>query len=260
MERYPCGIPRRRGEVDCVMIETITDCVRGCEIPVDDEGTVWVGATARDGVLCDSCRARLGWLIDDVADVAARARHAVVPGVRAGSGMGERVSGSRDPVLPFNIAALEACDLLVVMFSGWITYFGRELSIAVPRELQASLRLDRDVAGVRAGSSPVAVSNTLTEWGWWVKRNLPEIVRLDSVGAFLNELIVLVGRVERRFPRGEVRRYGQLKPRYCPVCEVANVWVTWQGDEPVVSCQSCGWRFENDWGELNDAFGVPGRC
>lgn len=237
-------------------MESVSECVRGCTVTVDDEQGLFIPAVAREGLLCARCLGRIGWLLDDVADTAARARLAVVPGVAASTGGGERVSGSREPGLPFNAQALEACDLIVGVLADWITYWARELGVAPPAALTAALQSDRNVAGVRAGTDPDAVAIGLQEWGWWLKRYLPEIARLRVVAEFHDELTEVVDKVGRQFPRGEVRQFGQLRARYCPVCEMRRVWVTWVGREPVVRCESCRWEFETDWGEFLEALGI----
>lgn len=235
-----------------------TECVRGCQVAVDDERTVFVAAVALGGgQLCDRCLARIGWLLDDCADIAARARLAVVPGLGASTDGSERVSGSKDPGLPLNVAAMDACDLLVSVVGEWVTYWARELHAQPPVALAAALAADRDVSGVRAGTDAEAVAAGLLEWGLWLKLRLPAIARSPVSGEFLEGLRVVVARVGAQFPRDSERLVEQ-RPRYCPVCEMQRVWVSWpmRGLDPEVRCGACNWLFETEWKELLGAIGL----
>lgn len=237
---------------------TVTECIRGCQVAVDDERTVFVAAVAVDGgLLCARCLGRIGWLLDDCADVAARARLSVVPGLGASTGGSEKVSGSKDPGLPLNVAAMDACDLLVGMLADWVTYWARVLKAQPPSALAGALAADRGVAGVRAGTDAEAVATGLLEWGVWLKLRMPAITRKPAVSDFLGDLRAVIGKVERQFPRETEREVAQ-RPRYCPVCEVQQVWVSWplRGVDPVVRCGSCSWVFETEWKELLDAIGI----
>lgn len=239
------------------MVLSVTECSRGCTLEAEDGSSI--PAPALDGsTLCRSCAARIGWKLDDLPDVASRARTALIPGGRAlGS---ERVSVSKELQLPLNADALEMCDRLVIMLGNWCTYWAREMDVRPPAALEAAARGDRDVEGVRAGSSPDAVASAMHEWSLWLKMQLPDVIAHSSAAAFHDDLCETLDRAERRFPRDSERvMVGQLRPRYCPVCSVANVWVTWPDAEPLVRCMSCNWEFETEWGEFLEAVGITGR-
>ncbi len=238
------------------MTSATTECIRGCVVVVGEESdALELPATAaRGALLCQACLGRIAWRLDDVPDIAARARLALVPG-GAASGSSERVSGSREPDAPINVAAMEACDQLVAMLAGWVTYWARVLSLAPPRLLAGALAADRNVEGVRAGTTPETVADGLTEWGMWMKVHLPAIAAQNSVAAFHDELDSTCRKIARQFPRDEPREV-QQRPRYCPICEVRGVRVTWEGRQPVVRCAVCDWIFETEWEELLHAIGI----
>lgn len=237
---------------------SVTECARGCTIASIDGGPR-TQAPALDGaVLCARCLARLAWLLGDIDDVAARARAAVVPSI--GQAAGERVSGSTEPGLPLNAGAMDACDLLVAMLGNWVTYWARECVIAPPRALGGALAADRDVAGVTVATTPEGVAAGLAEWAFWIKRHLDLIQNRDAVAGFLDELRTTTTKVDRAFPRDSERRVGQDYPRFCPICEMQHVWLSWpRGGDPVVACGSCGWAFDTDWEELLNATGISSR-
>lgn len=238
------------------MITTITECARGCRVAIDAEGNSAPAVALTGGILCPVCVARIGWNLDEAADVAARARLAVAPGI--GAGGGEKVSGTKDPGMPLNIVAMDACDQLVAMLGDWLTYWAREISVRPPAALVGALHSDRNVEGVRVAATPEAVADGLREWAEWIKAQMHQIQARPAVVAFHDELSVLVGKIGRQFPRDSERKVGQQKPRYCPVCEMQRVWVTWSGPEPVVQCGSCLWEFETEWKELLSAIGISG--
>ena len=240
-------------------VQATTDCVRGCNVAADDERTVFVAAAAAGGgLLCDRCLAKLGWLLDDISDVAARARLAVVPGLGASTGGGEKVSGSKDPGLPLNAAAMDTCDLLVSVMAEWVAYWARTLHAVPPAALAAAVKHDRDVSGVRAGTTPEAVADGLIEWALWVKVRLDVIARHRGVADCVNDLATVVGSALKQFPRDEEREVQPQRPRYCPVCGERRVWVSWprQSVDPVVKCGDCEWVFETEWEELKSAIGI----
>ncbi|MHA3682805.1 hypothetical protein ACXR2W_00895 [Leucobacter sp. HY1908] len=241
------------------MVVAATECVRGCQVAVDDGRTVFVAAAATGGSkLCDSCLGRIGWLLDDCADIAARARLAVVPGLGASTDGSERVSGSKDPGLPLNVAAMDACDLVVGVVAEWVTFWAETLHARPPEALKAALAADRNVAGVRAGTDADAVAAGLLEWGAWLKLRLPAIARWDAAGEFLDGLRVVVARVGAQFPR-DTERVVEQRPRFCPTgCVEPRVWVSWpmRGTDPEVKCGGCDWLFETDWKEFLHAVGV----
>lgn len=234
----------------------VRECARGCTIVLYGDETESPAVALDGAILCARCLGSIAWHLDDAADVAARARLAVVPG--GGSAADERVSGSRDPGIPLNAAAMDACDDVVGMLGRWVVYWAETLQVAPPQALAGALAAGRDVEGVRAGTDPAAVASGLLEWAAWVKGLMPRIERLDAVVAFHDELGETIRRVGRMFPRDSERKVQQQKPRYCPVCELQQVWVTWAGRDPSVTCGSCGWKFETEWGELLDAIGLSG--
>lgn len=240
------------------MVTIVSECARGCQEAAED-GLSTVPAVALDGaLLCRSCAARIGWKLDDVPDVATRARMSLIPG--GGAQDNERVTASKDLQIPINPVAMETCDAIVLMLGNWCTYWARVLEVRPPQELETALRGERDVESVQAGTSPQAVGDGILEWSRWLKLILPGILAHPAAVAFHDDLCDVVNRAESRFPRGEPRAMiGQLRPRYCPVCEVANVWVTWTAAEPEVRCRSCNWEFETEWGEFLAAIGITGR-
>lgn len=239
-------------------LSRVTECARGCTIASVDGGPRTPAPALNGAVLCARCLARLAWLLGDIDDVAARARLAVVPSI--GAAAGERVSGSTDPGLPLNAHAMEACDLLVAMLGNWVTYWARTCGIAPPRALAEAAAADRDVSGVTVATTPEGVAAGLAEWAFWVKRNLDDIRCFAAAASFLDELASTTRKVDRAFPRDSERRVGQEYPRFCPICEMQRVWLSWpRGSDPIVACGSCGWAFDTDWEELLNATGISSR-
>lgn len=235
----------------------VVECSRGCSVAVGiGEEVSTVPAVAEPGsVLCMKCMARLRWRLDDVADVAARARLALVPG-QAASTDGERVSGSREQKLPFNIAAFETCDELVNLLGDWCVRWSALLGVEAPRQLVGAVRGSRTLQGVKAGTDADAVAVALQEWGWWVRRNWEAVVARAEAAEFHDAIVDGVARALRRFPRDEERVVMQ-RPRYCPICELKQVRVTWPSRlDPVVACSACEWVFETEWRDFLDQIGL----
>lgn len=235
-------------------IMMVTECARGCTIAADDE-TSRIPAPAFDGAtLCPRCLARIGWNLGEAADTAARARLALVPGMGA---QGERVSGSREPGAPLNIAAMEACDNVVGCIGRWTVYWANTLQIAPPVSLAGAQADDRDVLGVQAGTDPETVAAAIDEWAWWLKAHLWRYQHHTGMSAFHDELRDVISKTAKQFPR-DGERVIEQHPRYCPICELQKVWLAWpdRHGDPVVSCKACGWEYETDWKEMLDAIGI----
>lgn len=236
-------------------MQTISECVRGCTIAAEDGEVGRVPAPAFDGsILCPRCLARIGWHLGDAADVAARARIALVPGQGAQTG---RITGTKDPGEPLNLAAMEACDAVVGCIGRWVVYWAGVAQIAPPAALTGALASDRDVLGVQAGSDPETVADAISEWTWWLKAHLWRYQHHAGVQAFHDELAAVVGKTGKRFPR-DGERVIEQHPRYCPICEIQAVWLSWPGHvgDPVVQCKRCRWVFETEWKELLDGIGI----
>lgn len=233
------------------------ECVRGCMVTVGigDEESLIPAVAAAGTVLCSRCAGRLLWRLGDVSDVAARARLAVVPGLQAAASDSERVSGSRVQSLPLNVTAMEVCDLVVGVIGEWCLFWGAVLGARVPAALRGAAAGGRSVNGVRAGTSADAVAVGLEEWVAWLRVLMPGVLAHPKVADFHDAVGAVVERAERVFPRDEPRVVKQ-RPRYCPVCELKEVLVSWEGSEPMVSCSACRWVFEVEWEELLRAIGL----
>lgn len=244
--------------MDVSSVIEVTECARGCTVTVGfEEEAQRIPAVAAPGtVLCTKCAARLVWRLGDVADVAARARLALVPG-QAASTSGERVGGTPDRELPFNIAAFETCDRLVNLTGGWCVRWGALLGVAVPENLRRAATSGAELAGVKAGTDAETVADALDAWMLWFRYQMDAILAHPAAAEFHDEIVDGVGKAARRFPRDEPREVEQ-RPRYCPVCELRHVRVTWTGADPEVRCGSCGWEFETEWGGLLESLGFRG--
>ncbi|MHA3724340.1 hypothetical protein ACXR2T_10715 [Leucobacter sp. HY1910] len=237
---------------------SVSECARGCTIAAVEGGPRTPAPAVAGAVLCARCLARLAWLLGDIDDVAARARAAVVPSI--GGAQNERVSGSTDPGLPLNAGAMDACDLLVAMLGNWVTYWARACQIAPPRALAGALAADRDVSGVTVAATPESVAAGISEWAIWLRRNLDHYQANSALADFLDDLATTTRKVDRAFPRDDARKVGQEYPRFCPICELQRVWLSWpRGSDPIVACGSCGWAFDTDWEELLNATGISSR-
>lgn len=242
------------------MVEVIAECARACMVSTGlEEDAPRIPAVAAPGtVLCSRCAARLAWRLGDVADIAARARFALVPG-QAAAGTRERIGGAPDVAVPFNVAAMVTCDRLVNLVGQWCIAWGAALRVQVPTLLRRAAAAGAVLDGVKAGTDADAVAVTLEEWVWWLRRQMPGILAHQAAARFHDEVVREVARAERRFPRGEERVVTQQRPRYCPVCELQQVRVTWSGLDPLVQCSACKWEFETEWGELLESIGIEHR-
>ena len=186
------------------MVTIVSECARGCQEAAED-GLSTVPAVALDGaLLCRSCAARIGWKLDDVPDVATRARMSLIPG--GGAQDNERVTASKDLQIPINPVAMETCDAIVLMLGNWCTYWARVLEVRPPQELETALRGERDVESVQAGTSPQAVGDGILEWSRWLKLILPGILAHPAAVAFHDDLCDVVNRAESRFPAWRAAR------------------------------------------------------
>jgi len=135
-------------------------------------------------------------------------------------------------------------------------FWGSELRVEVPRQLEGAAGSSRDLAGVKAGTDADAVAVVLEEWNWWIRRHWDAIVAREAAIAFYEDIAKGVRVALNRFPRDEERVVVQ-KPRYCPVCELKAVRVTWtHGRDPVVACTGCRWVFETEWRDLLEQIGI----
>lgn len=239
-------------------VAEVRECARGCLVAVGiGEEVSDLPAVAEAGtVLCTKCLARLRWRLGDLSDIAARARLALVPG-QAASTDGEKVSGSRQESLPFNVVALETCDALVNLLGEWCLEWSRLLLVDPPPLLAGALGGDRELRGVKAGTDADAVAVALEEWVWWVRVQWDALAAHSRVSDFHDAVVKGVERAARRFPRDEERVVEQ-RPRYCPICEIRQVRVSWpmRGADPIVACSSCGWVFETEWREFLEQIGI----
>lgn len=221
----------------------VRECVRGCVIPRSEDGFALMvpSITVDGGALCAACLGRIGWALDSLPDLAARTRALIVPDISTGGN--EKVSGTKDPQLPFNIVAFEACDALAGVLANWVVYWARLIGRPGPAARSISVK-----------DGPFEVAEIIRGHGEWLKAWLREIALHDFAADFHDAIVDAQRRAAARFP--ERRRVGQLKPRFCPICGDAAVWLEWHGDLPDVLCKQCGWHFETDWGELLEVVGI----
>lgn len=224
-------------------------CVRGCHTP---QGTP--EPTTKGSLICQKCLARIGWLLDDAAELAQITRAAVTPSMAPQQT--ERVSGSRAPAPPLNLQALEACDTIYSAIARWITYWAQRLQIKPPKTLLNATLQDHEITGVKDLATPEQVRERTTSWGAWLKHYMPIISKHPAVEEMLLELEETVRKISRQYPRGSGRQLIQQKPRFCPICGLRKVRVTWKNEQPEVVCQQCKWQFQADWGELLAAIGI----
>lgn len=122
------------------------------------------------------------------------------------------------------------------MLGNWVTYWAREYRIAPPRARAGALAANRDVSGVTVASTPEGVSAGLAEWAIWIGLYLGHIQNRPAVAAFLDELRTTISRVDRAFPRSDGHCVGQDHPRFCHICELQRVWLSWpRGGGPLVA-------------------------
>lgn len=238
-------------------IISIRECERGCTIAAADGGERTPAPAFEGSTLCPRCIARIGWLLGEADDVAARARAAIIPGGSA-AGTTEFISTSGAASAPLNIAAMEACDLVVATLARWVTYWASVTGVAPPGVLAGGLDGNRAVIGVAAGTDPGVVALAVREWSWWLRAHRWRFHDSPEFAHFHDDLRDVLGRTAKQFPR-EGERIIEQRPRYCPICEVQAVWMAWPGQvgDPQVKCKSCGWQYETDWEEELEAIYSP---
>jgi len=223
-------------------IVTLPVCVRGHSARTHalDDGTA-TPALAEHGHLCEDCYRRLEWVLDDLPDIVQAARAAIRPSiVRPPS---QRVSGTREPPIPFDTAASETADDLFSRLANWTAAVAVALHIDGPPDLAGVIGEDVNVTGLPVEASPHQASGITDRVREWLVAHLAEAAELALIGDLYADLVPAIDKARGRF--GEDGPKERASGRPCP-CGHRRVRMVWRAG-PVVWCARCLLPQAIDW-------------
>ena len=183
-------------------------CARGC---VRVDGTPH---EATHGNYCTRCYTRIAVALT----LAPTLEHHILAHMITGtSGGGDRVQETREPPVPFNIAAFDDANELFTLLTYWVGVWGGVLGRDHHVTPLNGWRTETGkIVGLPAGTTPIEGARQVGVLASWLRNRLDQILTTtltDDLDAF-DAAIRGVWRMDARWPRVEKPRVSQMP---CPM-------------------------------------------